>query len=87
MSGISVINKNHTRKKLAPPFLAQPPNFKKVPRASQKIFLSQIFSNTTYFMCTLWENYEKPVPALLEGRKIKIYKNVTGFPEELYAPT
>ena len=38
-------------------------------------------------MCTLWENYEKPVPALLEGRKIISYKNVTGFPEELYAPT
>ena len=33
-------------------------------------------------MPSLWENYGKPTLTPLEGRKIKIYKIVTGFPED-----
>ena len=33
-------------------------------------------------MPSLWENYGKPTLTPLEGRKIKVYKIVTGFPED-----
>ena len=68
--------KSRTFFKVSSRFSLQPLNFKKLERFSQTIYI-----------CSLWENYGKSILTSLEGRKIIIWKNVTRFPEGVYAPT
>ena len=56
---LMTFNRNPLGKKLASPLLVKGAIFKKFPCSSQKIFLPQIFSNTTYHVGALVEKYGK----------------------------
>jgi len=70
-----ILNENGPKpllKKVSSAILLNFPDFKKIPCLPQTIFLPQIFSNATFHMPSLWENYGKPTLTPLEGRKIKV---------------